>query len=360
MIPLKSISYIFSICLILLLGSFSKVENKTDLPKSDTHQNTENQKRKSITFIMGEDEKTKNQYYAEAANFYRYNEQERTDVVIDTCQSLWSIKTFLEDHRPTNGLPWGDINIVVHSNEWTGLSMPVFPNGERINSAVLMDAHINNHFIPIPSEVADGQTRIDFKSCGLGRNELLVNALQELFLNDECAGTSPKVTASPYFLFYESAKYKGIPTSTKKSKAEVWYAFYKTGYREGDIKLSRQLSKRYPNATVNWRKALKHKSSENSASLFHYNFTIPIEWTVTYETESDRPNLVTKESQQKWLANQLELQAELAAYGIEMDKFRWQFKEIDYTFEDGVVEPAIQVKGKCTVVCILQNIDTNT
>ena len=81
---------------------------------------------------------------------------------------------------------------------------------------------------------------------------------------------------------------------------------------------------------------------------------------MTYESEIDRPKLTTKESQQKWLANQLELQAELAAYGIEMDKFRWQFKEMDYTFEDGVVEPAIQVKGKCTVVCILQNIDANT
>jgi len=359
MLPLKSISYIFSICLILFIGSSPKAEKATILSNPNPEQKTKNQKRKSITFIMGEDEKTKNQYYAEAANFYRYNEQEQTDEVIDTCRSLWSIKTFLEDHRPANGLPWGEINIVVHSNEWTGLSMPVFPNGERINTAILADFQTRNQFSPIPSEVADGKTSIDFKSCGLGRNQLLVNGLQELFLNDDCSGTSPQVSASPYFLFYESEKYRGIPTSTKKSKAEVWYAFYKTGYRDGDIKLSRQLSNRYPDAKVNWRKALQHKSDENNESLFHYNFTIPIEWTVTYESELDRPELITKESQQKWLMNQPELQAELAAYDIEMDKFRWQFKEMDYTFEDGVVEPAIQVKGKCTVVCILQNIDAN-
>lgn len=353
MIPLKSISYIFSLCILFFIGSFS-TKKKTILPEPIQQEIIKNQKRKSITFIMGEDEKTQNPYYAEATNYYRYNEQEQTDEVIDTCRSLWSIKTFLEDHRPANGLPWGAINIVVHSNEWTGLSMPIFPNGERINTAILANFQTKNQFSPIPSEVADGQTSIDFKSCGLGRNQLLVNSLQELFLNDDCAGTSPKVTASPYFLFYESEKYKGIPISTKKSKATVWYAFYKTGYREGDIKLSRQLSKRYPDAKVDWRKALAHKSEDRAAQLFHYNFTIPIEWTVTYESEADRPNLMTKESQHKWLAEQPELQTELAAYGIEIDKFRWRFKEMDYTFDDGVVEPAIQVKGLCTVVCILR------
>ncbi len=358
MIPLKSIAFIFSLGLILFFGSFSKKEEATVLLSPISKEKTKNQKRKSITFIMGEDEKTKNPYYAEAANFYRYNEEEQTDEVIDTCRSLWSIKTFLEDYRPANGLPWGAINIVVHSNEWTGLSMPVFPNGERINTDILANLQTRNQFSPLPSEVADGQTKIDFKSCGLGRNQLLVNGLQELFLNDDCAGTSPKVTASPYFLFYESEKYKGIPTSTKKSKAAVWYAFYKTGYREGDIKLSRQLNKRYPDAQVDWREALAHKSEDREASLFYYNFTIPIEWIVTYESATDRPNLNTKASQQKWLNEQIELQIELAAYGIEMDKFRWRFKEIAYTFEDGVVEPAIQVKGLCTVVCILRKEDS--
>ena len=38
---------------------------------------------------------------------------------------------------------------------------------------------------------------------------------------------------------------------------------------------------------------------------------------------------------------------------IPLEKFRWQFKETTYTFPDGTSEPAIQIKGKTTVLCIL-------
>lgn len=310
--------------------------------------------RKSITFIMGADEKAKNPYYAEANNYYRYNEAGKTDEVIDTCRSLWSIKKYMEAHKPTNGLPWGKVNVVVHSNEWTGLSMPVFPNGERINTDLLTELKEAGTFESLDAAIADAKTHIQFQSCGLGRNDQLVQALQALFNSEDCAGLSPNITASPYFVFYESEKYKGIPILTKKSKAKVWYAFYKTGYREGDIKLSRQLNKRYPNANIDWRKALKEKNADNEAELFHYKFTIPIEWIVTYENKADRPDLTTKVSQQEWLKEQPELLKVLADYNIKMDKFRWTFKNTAHTFEDGMIESAILAKGLCTVVCILK------
>ena len=336
-------------CLITIFGVClpqqtleSSIDQKTSIGQS----------RKSITFIMGEDEKAKNQYYAEAANFYRYNEVEKTDIVLDTCRSLWSIINYMEKHQPANGLPWGKVNVVVHSNEWTGLSMPIFPNGERINTALLSTLKEAKLFEDL--QVVDNQTHFRFQSCGLGRNELLIEGLQDLLVNKQCADLTPKVTASPYFVFYESKKYKGIPIETKKSKANVWYAFYKTGYREGDIKLSRQLTKRYPNSKINWRQALKYTNASGDNALFHYKFTIPIEWVVTYETGEERPPLATKEAQQDWLSNQPELITALADYAIEIDKFKWTFKETRYTFEDGITEPAILAKGLCTVVCILQ------
>lgn len=341
---IQLISYLFTI-----LGTLWTLPTPEE---SNNQKEVIDQSRKSITFIMGEDEKAKNQYYAEATNFYRYNEIEKTDIVLDTCRSLWSIINYMEKHPPTNGLPWGKVNVVVHSNEWTGLSMPIFPNGERINIALLSTLKEAKLFTDL--QVVDNQTHIRFQSCGLGRNKLLVNALQDLFINEKCVDLTPKVTASPYFVFYESKKYKGIPVETKKSTANVWYAFYKTGYREGDIKLSRQLTKRYPAANINWRQALKHTNASGDNALFHYKFTIPIEWMVTYETEAERPHLGTKVAQKDWLSNQQELLEAVEEYAIEIDKFKWTFKETRYTFEDGITEPAILAKGLCTVVCILQ------
>ena len=319
----------------------------------------QNPKRASITFIMGEDEKAKNQYYTEAKHFYQYNELEHTDLVVDTCRSLWAIHQVLTNHPQRNGLPWGNINIVVHSNEWTGICMSAFPNGNRMTTNSLNWLIKKGNWKELPTTIADKETTINFQSCGLGRNHSLMLALQQLYFSNHCPENAPVVSASPYFVFYESEKYNGIPLSTRKYKADVWYAFYKTGYREGDIKLSQQLKERYPNAVVNWRQALRETEPNHTSGVFHYNFTIPIEWIVTYETKERLPKLKTSKDQFTWLENQAELKVVLADYGITLDKFRWSFETTNYTFEDGISEPAIVAKGLCTVVCILQKMEAN-
>jgi len=188
--------------------------------------------------------------------------------------------------------------------------------------------------------------------CGLGKNEEMIDALQLAFASKN----APQLIASPYFVNYQSEKYNGRILDVKKEFLKPYYAFYKTGYRPGDIKLSRQLARRYPKAEVNWRDALTRKTAGQDEELYHYTFRVPIVWTVTYADESERPELKTGHEKMGWLAEQEELQEVLDQWEMSSELFNWTFRKINYTFEDGETEPGIKVIGFCTILCVLESV----
>ncbi|MEL6926706.1 MAG: hypothetical protein AAFO94_21885, partial [Bacteroidota bacterium] len=265
---------------------------------------TGKKERKSITFIMGSDKKASNPYYHEAMQYYRHHPQERTDVVNNDCRSLEDVQRYLRQHPPANGQPWGNINIVVHSNEWMGMSIPVAQGGPRATPLLIDEAVAEGTLEPIDRSITDTLTSINMLGCGLGQNTEMIDALQQAF-------RWPNVQASPYFVHYQSEQYNGQVVQVEKQLLKSYYAFFKTGYRPGDIRLSRQLQRRYPDATIDWRIALQNKPGNGANALSHYTFRVPIVWTVTYADKAERPNLKTKEEQQAWLSDQEELQLTL-------------------------------------------------
>lgn len=310
--------------------------------------------RNSITFIMGEDHNPSNPFYAEAAEYFRLDPTDRTEIVVTSCRSLIEVRDYLKiNHRPAH-TPWGLINIVVHSNEWGGLKVPVVPNGMRTTSEVLDKTIKSGEFPPLKKSIVDSKTEIRIQGCGLGRNKYFLNLVSTAFGGNNLDSHKPIVRSSRYFLFFETSRLNGIIVDCNKYISDYWYAFYPTGYRPGDIRLARQLKRRYPKANVDWRKALKQTEQHLLGDPFHSTFRLPLKWTVTYRNVNSVPDLSQVENQKKWLGKQKEIQNYMKILGIPIDYFRWQYKKDFYLQDDETPRAVINVSGDCTVLCVLK------
>lgn len=303
------------------------------------------QKRQNITFILGEDKGETNKYYQLAEAYYRSNPKTNDDVLVTTCRSLAEVRNYLDSLSIHRNLPWGKLNLVVHSNEWTGLGVPIFENGQRTTASNLSFVIETNRFPSLEDNILDENSEIIIYACGLGKNKKLVDLIGRVFCGDE----KVNISASNYFIMYEQTA--GV---SKRYEANAYYTYFKTGYRPANYKLIKQFEKQYPDVNVDWSNALSKKQPNFKGDGYNYYFNIPVKWVVTFESKSDRPSLNTDEQKNTWLLEQFDLMEIINKSNIPMDKFRWQFKYEDYTFEDGVTEPAIVVNGKSSVMCVLK------
>lgn len=306
--------------------------------------------RQDITFLLGQDKDSANPYFQKASRYYRQHPEDQTEFVVDTCQSLLAVRNYLMEQAPDNGRPWGKINLVFHSNEWTGMGVPTLPGGKRTTEASLANAIGQGMFPPLSKEVVDACTEMVFHGCALGRNEGLLTALRAAFIP---ANLETKLSSSPYFVIFDEEQ-NGYP---KRFLADYWYTFYRTGQRPSDSILIKQLQQRYPKEEVDWITALQRQTPEAEQTAFHYTFKVPIVWTVTYPTIAERPSIANWKDQRKWLDEQKEMKSIFEAYQIPEDQFSWYLRELDYEFEDGTKEPAIKAVGFCTVLCVLKEVD---
>lgn len=307
--------------------------------------------RPSITFILGTDEDSTNAYYAEAMNFYRNDPVERTEFLVSECQSLLEMRDYLIAHQAQNGLPWGQVNLVAHGNEWSGLSVPVLPEGKRTTATALVAATDSKAFFPLPDAVADACTTFRIEGCGVGRDTLLLGALQKTLGGD---GELPQVVSSPFFIHYSSVKRAGHLISCRRELLEPSYTFYPKTYRPNNAELARRLQKSYPDEQLDWQAALNQTASSPSAGPYSHEFDLPIVWVVAYPNEQPLPDLEHWREQRIWLTQQPELLAALRDYGLTLDDFQWTFLKTKHPLEDGTEVPAIRAIGLCTVLTVLK------
>lgn len=94
--------------------------------------------REKITFVMGrEGDHARNQFYNSARQYFDLNQ---AGILEDSLRTLEAVRDHLENNSPSNGRPWGEINIVVHANEEGGMSIPVFPGGRDVEPHTLSPA----------------------------------------------------------------------------------------------------------------------------------------------------------------------------------------------------------------------------
>jgi len=298
----------------------------------------------SVTFLLGEDRPGYN-YFGLAEEHFLYDETEKTDRVVNSCRSLEDLILFLnEEHE---GPMYDNIQVVLHGNPWQGLSLPIVNDGPRATKRELAKALLDN---PLPALVAkkiDGETKINFWGCGIGKNPFINIALDSFFtLPDR---SRPKLYTSPHFVIFKEIP-QGAP---KRIKASYWPYFFKRGYRPSDALISEELERQHPEVAINWEEAVAD-SDQLTESTLSNSLHIPVSWTVYYPSKASRPSVTTKEEQLAWVKSQPELMNQIEELGIPIEKYTWSVGKRIITKDDGTVVPAIKAIGMATVLCVLE------
>lgn len=302
--------------------------------------------RKTITFILGEDEPdSKNKYYSGALDYYRFNEEAKTDFLVPSCRSLLDVRNFLA-RGSGNGLPWGEINLVVHSNEWSDMGACVIPEGPRVSETTIQAAISSGVFTALPDSLLDGCSELIIQGCALGRNEAVLMALSQAFGG---AGALPVVRSSRYFILYQP----GV-VSPDKYLADFWYTHYPTGYHPGNYMLEANLREFYPEAKIDWKTALANHESTAAGAAYTYSFRIPVVWYTAYDRKEDRPDVSTADGKMAWVTTQPELMKTVLEYGFSEEDFTWTVYPTHRQFSNGKRKPAIKGIGLLNIVCVLK------
>lgn len=323
--------------IIFIIFILNKSEECVEGPQED---------RTSISFLVGEDKPGKN-FFAQAEEYFSWNPMDKTDKIVKSCRSLEDIIYHL--NNTATDVPWGTINIVLHGNVWTGLSMDITQSGHRATPKRLIQALLLKSYPEIKNRTMDSCTQINFYGCGIGKNPMVVTSLKTIFKTQE--GVKPNLYISPDYVVFSSSK---NDVSPMMMRASYWPYIFKEGYKPSQGVIAQALRETYPTKAMDWNSALDRKALEADNNTFHQSFNIPVVHTVIYPKASDRPNVSSDEEKWSWIASQEQLVKKIEEVGIEKEKFNWRINKIKYTHPDGSVEPAIKAIGMATILCVLE------
>jgi len=308
--------------------------------------------RPSITFIVGEDKAGKN-YFTQAEEYFSLNAREKTDNIVKTCRSLGDIIEHLNAKSLEKDISWGTVNIVLHGNVWTGLSMDITQGGHRATPKRLVQSVLLKSYPDIYTKTMDSCTQVNFFGCGIGKNPMVVQSLKTIFTTTE--GIKPELFVSPDYIVFSSAS--SVGGSPRMLRANYWPYIFKRGYQPSISKIEQDLRKENPEKELDWKSALNSEYLTNESNSFNKSFHIPISHTVIYPDANSRPDVGTEEEKQRWISQQESLLEKINSVGIPQEKFTWTVHKIRYTNKDGSVEPAIKAIGMATILCVLETKD---
>jgi hypothetical protein len=210
--------------------------------------------REDIVFILGGGDS----FYTSATRYFDFVGAR----VITQARSLLEVRDWLNVNRPNNGLPWGDVSIVVHANLEGQMQAPVEPGGERVTPDSLRQAIQNQSFRALPNEVVDNASRIIIRGCALGRNQQILQLLRSAFGGNE---ESPQVYApvhlQQYSYQWRSRHGRRVTTSAQESFLEFWYVGFPGGREPNRGTLIGLFSQKYPGVAVNWARLLGRRGA---------------------------------------------------------------------------------------------------
>jgi hypothetical protein len=342
---------IFLYCLFFafIFACSHKKEKEVTAVSVSESPGTDTLPRKSITFILGKDESTRNPYYSLANDYYRLNDSDKTEIVIDTLISLLQVRDFLNTHRPENGRPWGLINLVTHGNEFIDLSVLVSPTGSRVSEKSLRKAIADSVFFPLDSTVIDKKTLFNLHGCAVGNNTALLNILSHAFGGER----KVRFKASRMFEYYANLKQNKNPVWIRHYYSRVWYGYYRVDSLLDEKKLAAQLAMRYPADSVDWMAALQKQFPANPSEAYHINLNVPVVWDDYYHSIDSLPDLRTHKKQNTWLETKTEFLDLMKQTRIPRECFLVKFYRLNMQ-KDSLSFFVSRVKGMAGITCILQ------
>jgi hypothetical protein len=308
--------------------------------------------REGVTFIMGEDRNPENRFYQAATDYYTTDAGARTEHLERNLRCLAEVREYLQNHRPAGG-PWGIVNIVAHSYEWGGLSVPVREGQGRTDLVALRLAIASGELRPLQDSVVDCRTEIRIQGCALGRDTALLRLMSVAFGGKDFE--RPKVGSSRYFVYYESQREGGLVESANQFFAEYWYVVYPKGQRPGNAELARRFAERYPDVKTDWRSALGRSGPRWPGDAYYRMLSLPATWVTVYPESVALPRLGTAAARRAWLEAQAELGQRLEGLGLVLDDFLWSARDTSVV-DSGAVRPAILAVGRSTIACVEQDV----
>ena len=326
--------YMRSTLTILLLGIFTSLFYSCgSMPEAAP------QPHDAITFILGEDQSSRNPYYATALKYFSTDSMESTPLIVNTCHNLLAVRQYLLDHAPDQD-SWKRINLVVHGNEWTGINVPIIGEEGRCSQQELLAAQESGHFLPLPDEVIDEHTTLAVFGCNVGKDTALLQQLSVAFGGTDAQ--RPKVSSARYFNIFRD---EGLQFGRHLAKSH--FVAIPAGKFPGNRYLAQQFAEKYSQDTINWMQALLTLEPQGSEQPYVHYFNIPAEWTVVYPS-GDIPK-ISEATTLNWINEQKDLQQELGRLQLPSSAFRW---EIEQTQVQGY--PALQAQGQKSIYCSVQ------
>lgn len=302
----------------------------------------------SVTFIMGKD-KPGSDYYALAEEHFLYNENEHSDIVINSCRTIEDVIHFLNKSKLRKESPWSIVNIVAHGNPNTGINLYLSSEGEKATPKRMLQAVLVDSLPKLTSEVVDSTTKVNVWSCGIGKNPLITMSMQKFFQPQN--GDSVSVYCSPHFVIFKPDLYNA---KIQRLNLSYWPYYYKRGYRPSESEIVQAMHNSFPSDSIDWKHAL---NENNNNDLFSQEYHIPVSYIKIYDSKKDRPDLSTVNQQLSWIKSQDNVMSQIEESGIPMDKFNWQVRKIIHTNIDGKKVPAVKAIGMATVVNVLKKIE---
>ncbi len=299
---------------------------------------------KSICFLLGED-KPGYEYFTLAKAYYLNDDEDKTDVVVNTCRSIEEVIQYLNEHNNQN--PWSTIEVVLHGNPYSGLSTNIKDGGLRATPKNLLKSTLLNGLPNLQTGTINSETKINFWGCGIGKNPFINMALDTFFSLE--TGEKPIIYTSPHFVIFKPQAGASTP---RKLKASYWPYIYKRGYRPSESVIAQAMRKQYPDDTIQWESAIRETA--NDTSFLNNSFHIPVSWTVIYDQKEDRPSVSTEAEKLAWINSQPSLLEKISELQIPKNKFHWTVNKIIHTKEDGSKVPAIKAIGMATILCVLE------
>ena len=223
--------------------------------------------RTAVTLIMGEDPPgATNLFYTGATAHFTLHPAGQ---LVTNRRTLLEVRNYLDANHPANGLPWGEVNIVVHANEEGGMSIPVAdvppgddPTFHQANTFTMEDAIADHTLQPLADGVVDSRTTMSIRGCALGRNQEMLHLLSQGFGGDEAQ--RPIVRAPKHLQAFEffpgSWRTDDVspPTGSDLFFVEFWFVGFPRDHRPNNATLIQQFNAKYPGAGINWADGLAH------------------------------------------------------------------------------------------------------
>ncbi len=326
-------------------------EDQNDLHTCNTRTTHANK----ITFILGEDAtETKNPYYTKASSYFNDMAKDGTMVVVSQVRSLESLLDYLSNHPSDTG-PWEEINLVVHGNRWTGISLPVSDDGEgRLTTEVLQKLMHHQIFSNLPSNIINCASRVNIYGCSLGLDRDFINAFNGLFINSK--GEEAMIFASPYFTIFQNS---GQIDKIVRYEAECFYIPYSIEKQPDNQALAKAFADKYPKIQINWLEALHAVQGSENQKPFRHEFSIPVEWTFLFREKSQRPDFKWQEDIVSWVAQQEDMSGVLENMNFSPEDFWWTATPATYQVNILSKQPSLKVRGSTRIHCVLVPVASN-